>query len=99
MKRLFAYNSLVALAFVLLWALLVVVEVKIRLFWFLSYIFFGSLPLVLVSFFFASCLALEPKSKHPAGMAALLSIVLAPIFVFLGVALVTNFKLVIGGHL
>ncbi len=99
MKRLCAYNSLVALAFVLLWALLVVVEVKIRLFWFLSYIFFGSLPLVFLSFFFASWRALRPTSEYPAGIAGLLSVVMAPIFIIVGVVLVTNFKFMIGGHL
>ena len=99
MKRLCAYNSLVALAFVLLWALLVVVEVKVRLFWFLSYIFFGSLPMVFVSFFLASWRALRPTSEHPVGIAGLLSVVMTPIFVIVGVMLVTNFKFMIGGHL
>jgi len=99
MKRLCKYNGIVAFAFVLLWALLVVVEVKIRLFWFLSYIFFGSLPLVFVSFFLASWRALRPTTEYPAGSAGLLSLVLTPVFIFLGVTLVTNFKLMIGGHL
>ena len=99
MKRFCAYNGLVALAFVLLWILLVVLEVKIRLFGFLSYIFFGSLPLVFVSFFFASWRALKPKSEHPAGIAGLSSLVITPVFIFVGVVLVTNFKFMIGGHL
>ena len=99
MKRLCAYNGLVALAFVLLWVLLVVVEVKIRLFWLLSYIFVGSLPLAFVGFFFASWRALKPKSEHPAGTAGLLSVLITPVFIFVGVVLVTNFKLMIGGHL
>jgi len=99
MKRLCAYNGLVALAFALLWVLLVGVEVKIRLFWFLSYIFFGSLPLVFLSFFVASWRALEAKSDHPAWIAGLLSVVITPVFIFVGVVLVTNFKFMIGGHL
>src|SRR3989442_8219700 len=99
MKRLCTYNGLVAVAFVLLWVLLVVVEVKIRLFWFLGYIIFGSLPFVFVSFFIASWRALRPTSEYPAGKAGLLSLVLTPVFIFLAVTLVTNFKLMIGGHL
>ena len=98
MKRLWAYNGFVAIAFLLLWVLLVVVEVKICLFWFLSYIFFGSLPLVFVAFFFASWRELGSKSKHPARMAGLLSVIITPIFVVIGVALVTTFKSLIGGH-
>ena len=99
MKRLVTYNSLVAIAFVLLWVVLVLVEVKIRLYWFLGYIFFGSLPLVFVGFFFAGWRALRPTSDDPVGIAGLLSLVLTPVFILVGVTLVTNFKLVIGGHL
>src|SRR5664280_2579907 len=99
MKRLCKYNSLVAVTFFLFWVLLVVVEVKIRLYWFLSYVFFGSLPLVFLAFFFASWRALRDSSKHPASFAALTSIVMSPMFIFVGVTLVTNFKLLIGGHL
>jgi len=99
MKRLCAYNGVVALAFALLWVLLVLVEVKVRLYWFLSYIFFASLPLVFVGFFFASWRAVRSTSAYPAGLAGLLSLVLTPVFIFAGVVLVTNFKLMIGGHL
>ena len=98
MKRLWAYNGLVAIAFLLLWVLLLVIEVKICLFWFLSYIFFGSLPLVFVAFFFASWRALGSKSKHPAGTAGLLSVIITPIFIVIGVVLVTKCKVLIGGH-
>src|SRR2546425_7220857 len=90
MKRLCTYNGLVAVAFVLLWVLLVVVEVKIRFFWFLGYIFFGSLPFVFVSFFIASWRALRPTSEYPAGKAGLLSLVLTPVFIFVGVTLVRS---------
>jgi hypothetical protein len=48
----------------------------------LSYIFFGSLPLVFVAFFFASWRELGSKSKHPARMAGLLSLIITPIFGF-----------------
>jgi hypothetical protein len=99
MKRLIKFNSLVAIAFLVLWILLVVVEVEIRLYSFLSYIFFASLPLVFLAFFFASWRALRDSSKHPAGFAALTSVVMSPVFIFVGVTLVTNFKLLIGGHI
>ena len=97
-KRLCKYDGMVAIAFLLLWVLLVVIEVKVRLYWFLSYIFFGSLPLVFLSFLFASWRALRPSSKNPVRTAVLLSLVLTPVFVFAGVTLVTNFKFMIGGH-
>ena len=61
MKRFWAYNALVVVAFLLLWVLIVVVETKIRQYWFLRFIFFGSLPLVFVSFFFASWCALRGR--------------------------------------
>ena len=99
MKRFCAYNGLVAVAFLLLWVLLVVVEVKIRLYWFLSYIFFGSLPLVFVGFFFASWRAFRDRSEYPAVFAVLSSIVMSPVFIVVGVVAVTNFKFLIGGHI
>jgi hypothetical protein len=99
MKHFCAYNSFVAVAFLLVWVLLVVVEVKIRLYWFPSYFFFGSLPLVFIGFFFASWRALRDRSEHPAGFAALSSLVMSPVFIVVGVVAVTNFKFMIGGHL
>ena len=99
MKRFCVYNSLVAVAFLLLWVLLVLVEVKIQLYWFLSYIFFGSLPLVFVSFFFASWRGLRNSSAQAAGIALVSSVVMSPIFIVVGVLLVTNFKFMIGGHI
>ena len=99
MKRFFAYNGLVAAAFLFLWVLLVVVEVKIHLYWFLGCLFIGSLPLVFVAFFIASWRALLDKSKHPAGFAALTCLLLSPVFIVGGVIAVTNFKFLIGGHM
>src|SRR6266487_2417813 len=99
MKRFCTYNGLVALGFLLLWVLLVVVEVKIHLYWFLSYIFFGSLPLVFASFFFASWRAFRHGSESPTGLAALSSVVMSPIFIVVGIVAVTNFKFLIGGHI
>lgn len=99
MKRFIQYNSAVAFGFLLLWALLVVVEVKLREFEFLKFIFFLSLFLVFVGFFAASFQALRNSSKHPVGFALLSSLLLSPVFIFLGVTLVTNFKFMIGGSL
>jgi len=99
MKRFCAYHSLVAIAFLLLWVLLVIVEVKIHLYWFLGVIFFSSLPLVFVCFFVASWRALRDRAKHPAGLAALASLVMSSVFTIAGVVLVTNFKVMIGGHI
>jgi hypothetical protein len=99
MKRLVAYNGLVAMAFWAYWALLVVVEVKVQPYWFLPHLFFGSLPLVFIGVFFGSWRALSPGSKHPAGYASLLSAVVAPAMIFVGVVIVTNFKFLIGGSL
>jgi len=98
MKRFLAYNGLVAVVFLLLWVLLVIVEVKISLFWFLKYIYIGSLALVFVSFFAASWRALRPSSRHPIPIAAVSSLLMSPLFIFLGGVLATNFRFLIGGH-
>jgi hypothetical protein len=98
MKRFLAYNSLVVVTFLALWILLVVVEVKINLFSFLKFIYIGSLALVFVAFFVASWQALRPFSRHPIAIAAVSSLLMSPTVIFLGGALATNFKFLIGGH-
>ncbi len=99
MKRFCTYNGLVAVAFLLLWVLLVVVEVKIRLFWFLGPLFFASLPLVFLCFFLASRRAFRGQSAHATGSAVLASAIMSPVFILVGVALATKLKLMIGGHI
>src|SRR6266540_1694673 len=99
MKRFCAYNILVVVVFLLLWSLLVVFEVKVGLYAFLKYIFFLSLPLVFFGFFFACHRALRKTSKNATTLALASSLVISPVFIFVGVVLVTNFKLLIGGHL
>ena len=99
MKRFCTYNGLVALGFLLLWVLLALVEVKIHVYGFLSYIFFGSLPLVFAGFFFASWRAFHERSGSRAVLGALSSAVLSPIFILSCVVAVTGFKFLIGGHL
>ena len=58
MKRYFAYNGLVVVAFLLLWIALVVIEVKASPFKFLKWTYAGSLPCVFICFFLASHRAL-----------------------------------------
>ena len=99
MKRYCSYNGLVVVGFLLFWMLLVIIEVKIALFGFLRWIYVGSLLLVFLGFFGASLRALRGSSKHPMGLAALSSLLVSPVFIFLGGAVVTNFKFMIGGHL
>lgn len=45
MKRLALYDTVIALSVLLQWVLLVVVEVKVREFWFFRYVFWSTLPL------------------------------------------------------
>ena len=99
MKRFCAYNGLVAVVFLLLWSLLVVVEVKVALFSFLKYVFFTSLPLLFGSFFVASWRALRSSSQNAVAIALASSVVISLLFILLGVTLVTNLKLMIGGQL
>src|SRR5947208_3518214 len=98
MKRFATFSGLAAIGFLLFWALIVVVEVKVQPFWFLKYMFFASLPLVFVSFFVTAWRAFRP-APNAWGIAVVSSIVLSPIFIFLGVVLITNFKFLIGGHI
>jgi hypothetical protein len=98
MRRYCAYNSLVAVAFLLFWAGLVVIEVRVALFWFLRLMYIASLLLVFVGFFAASRRALQGSSQHPVGFAVLSSVLISPVFIFLGGALVTSFKFMIGGR-
>src|SRR5437773_2340395 len=98
MKRFATFSGLVAAGFLLLWALIVVIEVKVQPFWFLKYMFFASLPLVFVSFFVVAWKTFR-SAPNAWGIAVGSSIVLSPILIFLGVVLITNFKFLIGGHL
>ena len=97
MKRFFKYNSLVAVVFLLLWTLLVVLDVKTSSYGSLIYIFYGSLPLIFLAFFFATWRALRGSSKHPAGYAILTSVVMSPVIIYVGVTLAVNFFFLIGG--
>lgn len=99
MKRFVAYNGLVALAFLLLWMLLVFIEVCIGRFRFLTFIYIGSLALVFVSFFLAGRSTLPSWSKHPITLSVVSSLMMSPVLIFLGGILATKFKFLVGGHL
>jgi hypothetical protein len=97
MKRFFKYNSSVAIAFVLLWALIDIIIVKIRPYSFVVYTAYASLALVFLAFFFVSWRALRDSSKHPVGFAALSSIVMSPVFIGIGIIFIKSFRHLIGG--
>jgi hypothetical protein len=97
MKQYLKYNGLVAIFFLLFWALVALVDAKVGLYSLLGYILLpGSYPCVFVSFYVASWRALRKSSQHPVGFAALSSALMSPILIFLGVTLATNLELVFG---
>jgi hypothetical protein len=99
MSRVLKYNGLVAIGFLILWILLAVIEVKIQPFWFLKYIFFASIPLIFLAFFLANWRGMDGQTKHPAITGLMVGVVLSVVFVVIAIVVVTNFKLLIGGHL
>ena len=96
MKRLLKYNSLVAVAFLLLWALVDIAIVIIGENWFLTSIGLGSFPLVFLALLFANWRALRHSSKHPVGFAILASITMSPVFIVIGIIFIKKFRLLIG---
>ena len=99
MKRLALYDGLIALAALLVWVAIVVVEVKVREFWFLRYIFWSSLVLLFIAFPVASLVALRDTPSLRGTMAVLSFLCIAPVFTVAGVMLVWHLKVAIGGHL
>lgn len=99
MKQFCRNNGFVATSFLALWALLVIIEVKGGLLWLLAPIFFLSLPCVFIGFYVASFRTFFGWSDHAAAFATLTSALMSPMFIVVGVTLITNFKLMIGGHL
>ena len=98
MKRFFVYHAVLAAVFLLFWTLLVVVEVKVAPFGFLRWGFLASLPLVFVSFLFASLRALQSRPRLLPVLATVSCAVFSPVFIFVGIVLVTNFKCLLGGR-
>ena len=97
MKRFFKYNSSVAIAFLLLWALVDIIIVKIHPYSFVVYTAYTSLALVFLAFFCVNCRVLSASSKHPIGYAVLISVVMSPVFIVIGAIFIKNFRLLIGG--
>ena len=88
------YHSMVALVFLCFWALIVVIEVKIKNFLFLKYLFLGSLPLVFAAFWLAGV-----RSLRSPGFAVASSLLISPVFILVGVSAILRLKLLIGGHI
>lgn len=99
MTRFFLYHAVLAVVFLLIWALLAVIEVRIAPFGVLRWIFFDSLPLVFASFLFATLRALRSSPRLASVLAVLSCVVFSPLFILAGVVLVTNLKFLLGGHL
>jgi hypothetical protein len=97
MKRLLKYDAIITAAALLLWVALVVAEVKFKELWFFKYVFWVSLAVLFVAFPVSALLAFEDRPKAR-GVAALISFVSTPVFIALGVLLVSWFKIAIGGH-
>jgi hypothetical protein len=64
---------------------------------FSKYIFWASLLALFVAFLGAGLLAF-PGQEKSSGLAFVVSLLLTPIFIVLGVLLVSCFKIAIGGH-
>ena len=97
MKRLLKYDAIIAATALAIWVALVLVEVKFRELWFFRYVFLASLVMLLVAFPTAGALAFEDNPKAMA-LAVIASLVLAPIFIVVGVMLVGQLKLgLLGG--
>ena len=87
MKRLLLYDGLIALVALLLWVAIVVVEVKVREFWFFRYLFWSSLLLLFIAFPTASFVALRDRPDSRVAVAAASFFLVAPAFI-IGVILV-----------
>lgn len=83
MKRLCAFNGLVAAAFLAFCSLLVIIEVKIGLHRILGYAFFASTAIVFLAVYFANRRALLPRFEHPQVIAAGCALLLGPIIILL----------------
>jgi hypothetical protein len=84
MKRLCAYNAIVAVAFLVIWTLLAMTVLRLRLLPLAGTLFFGSLPLVLPSSFLVAWRALrehpiEARGREAAIATVLMTLVLVPL--------------------
>jgi uncharacterized membrane protein len=88
---------LIALAALFLWVAIVLIEVKVREFWFLKYVFSSSLLLLFIAFPVASLVALKEKPRLRSIMAVVSFLCITPAFIVTGVMAVWFFKMAIGG--
>ncbi len=99
--RLLGYNGLVFVAFVAVWSLIVLIEVKVHPYGFLKYAFFGSLPCVFIAIYVANWAAFSSSrsSEIRRARAMIATLLLAPASILIGVFAALHFKLLIGGHM
>ena len=89
-------NLLVSVIFMLLWAVFIIIEVKVGNFPVVKYLFFGSWALIIAGYIWANYEA-HPSKGAALNVAQGLSI--AAIFIVLGIIIGTNIKFLIGGHI
>jgi hypothetical protein len=97
MKRLLLYHGSIGFAAILTWIALVVVEVKVREFWFFKHLFWSSLLLLFIAFPTASFVALRDRPESKVAIAVVSLFFVAPVFIVVGVILVWWLKMAIGG--
>ena len=97
MKRLLAYNGRVAGGFVVFWTLLFALDGIFKSLDFLRYFLFASYALVFFAFWIASWLALRHTSKHPIGVATLISVLVSPLFTAVAILVLVNISFGIWG--
>jgi hypothetical protein len=98
--RLLTHNGLVFLLFAVSWCLLALIEVKVKPFSILKYLFILSLPSVFVAFYIATWSALATKDSGTRIVRSVAAtVVLSPFFILVGGIVCINFKFWIGGHI
>ena len=97
MKRLLKYDAIIGGASLVVWVGIVITEAKCGDLWYLRYVFGLSLFFLFLAFPVAGLIAFldQPKARV---IAAVVSFLLTPAFIGLGVVLVWYFKIAIGGR-
>ena len=94
-------NIILALTFLCVWTLLVLIEVKIGNYVLLKYIYIITILCIVISFIWANKNILK-NSDNTISITILnygIGLIISLIFIFIGMVIVTNFKLLIGGLL
>jgi hypothetical protein len=94
-------NIIVALAFLCLWVLLVIIEVKIEKYTILEYVFMLSNLCIVVSFVWVNKNILKNNDNKLSvtTLNYMIGIIISLVYIYLGVVFVTNFKFLIGGSI